>query len=83
MELSGITGLDRLRRARATDAYNVGKGGAKLSLPRTDTVEISSKNTESRSMLIESVKAKIKKGFYSGEAVADDVADKLAKLFDR
>jgi hypothetical protein len=83
MELAAVAGLDRLGRARHTRKSSEGKEGLVKSGPLTDTVEISSKNTESRALLIEAVKARIKGGFYSRDAVADDVSDKLAKLFDR
>jgi len=83
MELAAVAGLDRAGRVRHTRESGVGKVGTGKSVQRADSVEISSKNTESRALLIEAVKARIKSGFYSRDAVAEDVSDKLAKLFDR
>jgi len=83
MELAAVAGLDRVGRVRHTRESGAGKEGAAKSVLRSDSVEISSKNTESRALLIEAVKARIKSGFYSRDAVTDDVSDKLAKLFDR
>ena len=37
----------------------------------------------SRNIALESIKAKVKSGFYSKKEVMDDISDKLAYLFDR
>lgn len=37
----------------------------------------------SRSLALESIKEKIKSGYYNRDDVAEDISDKLSKLFNR
>jgi hypothetical protein len=54
----------------------------KPSLPlASDRVEITEANN--RAVILDSIRAKIKQGFYGSDEVTDDVSEKLAHLFDR
>ena len=46
-----------------------------------DKVELVS--SHDRDVVLNSIKAKVKQGFYKSDEVADDISEKLAHLFER
>ena len=50
-----------------------------------DTVDISSTKTNKKQLTphLESIKSKIKSGYYNNSKVADDISEKLANIFDK
>jgi anti-sigma28 factor (negative regulator of flagellin synthesis) len=85
MQLTAVVGLERVARSKAavksSSESNSSRSGSVAST--SDKFETSSANKDSALLKLESIKARIRSGFYSREEVTDDVSDKLAKLFDR
>jgi hypothetical protein len=59
------------------------KAGKETSQPEKSKKDQYVPSLPSRSMALESIKQKVKSGYYSSDAVAEDISDKLAKLFDK
>lgn len=53
------------------------------SRPAARVDEFTPSPDSTRKAVLESIKAKVKAGFYNSDEVLDDVSDKLAGLFDR
>jgi hypothetical protein len=51
------------------------------SPPANDKVELVS--SHDRDVVLNSIKAKVKQGFYQSEEVTDDISEKLAQMFER
>ena len=54
-----------------------------LQKAQKDTYEPAVADPQSRSIALDSIKAKIKAGYYASDSVIEDVSDKLAKLFNK
>lgn len=81
MNIHALDQAGRADKSRKVEASKAAGKAEKLPPRRPDSVELSSKN--SSNIVLDSIRAKIKSGFYNSESVADDVSDKLAGLFDR
>lgn len=83
MEINGLPVGEQVKKAksaRLSDTIAHARQSADSHL-RKDTVQIHSAG--SANIVLDSIRAKINKGFYNSDAVADDISDKLARLFDR
>ncbi len=87
MDIAGLSGVRGLKRPRETQYCNGNNGVTSTkrtaSLLSTDVVDISSSSKDTRSLLLDSVRSRIRSGYYSRDSVADDISDKLSRLFDR
>jgi hypothetical protein len=71
----------RLDKSRKIESEKSAGKPTRNSVKKEDRVELSSRQYSN--VTLESIKAKIKSGFYNSDAVTDDISDKLAGLFEK
>ncbi|MFH0919741.1 MAG: hypothetical protein V1913_05215 [Fibrobacterota bacterium] len=79
-----IHALGEVARSDKSRKIETGKATVKserTTLKKADSVEL--RTRQYSNITLESIKAKIKSGFYNSDAVTDDVTDKLAALFEK
>jgi len=81
MNIHALDEIGRVEKNRKVDSGKAAAKSNKTTPLKADRVELSTRRYSN--ITLESVKAKIKSGFYNSDAVADDVSDKLAALFEK
>jgi hypothetical protein len=82
MELKPVSETIPVKKNPSSRANKSPEGKLKPAIiPATDKVELVSQHD--RDIVLNSIKAKIKQGFYKSEEVTDDISEKLAQLFER
>jgi hypothetical protein len=71
------------RGKKSLKASTAGSFAQELKKAQKDSYQPSPVDPQSRNLAIDSIKAKIKAGYYTRDSVMEDVSDKLAKLFNK
>jgi hypothetical protein len=81
MNVYALGEAGRSDKSRKVESEKAAGKPVKNTLKKADRVELSSR--QYTNVTLESIKAKINSGFYNSDAVADDISDKLAGLFEK
>lgn len=77
--VSGDNGVRKIKNTVSSPPTSENRINRKV--PSGDSLLLSA--GASGNVVLDSIRARIAKGYYSGADVTDDLADKLARLFDR
>ena len=72
-----------IRGKKQLKASNSNSFTQELKKAQKDSYEPSPVDPNTRNIALDSIKAKIKGGYYNRDNVAEDISDKLAKLFSK